>query len=957
MSLRSVIFNSSLLILALGLTACTNPNVNVDFLAKNIMSSYSFKVTNAVNEKDIEPVAAQIPVEAECSSSITDVEIQDPGSQEWKAITAVDSTGKVACVEEGSTKFTLPVSFVNPQSNPSTAGDKRYDFRVRLTVKNITGEFHQYEKVLSALFKAPAVNVVTSDIGISIAGSGGSGGQYTVIGSCTVGTSLEITSSVSDTAVPLSCISGSFTAVLPLKSGLADGEASVLVKSYYNSPYYAFAEMEKKFVVDLTAPMVSIASPAESATVNNALLTGVDTFVLNGICEKNLPVTFIVTGGTAVPTTCSAAGTFSTQVIYTTQGNITIEAKQTDAVQNEGHSSVRTVRIATEGPGSFSILGVGSMDDEDNNFNEVLSGVGLKVKFTMDSTKSARYDVVIKDLSGNDQCSQDYSNSGLAGAIELGLNVCTPFFLNHGQQYKVYIQAVDNDGNTRTASNDGYTFTAQYPTPIVTGVTISPSTGNFNVNNVGQGISIQVTYDRAVTATGSLYVQLNTLSSGQKVYYYGPVGATEKVLEFKYTLAVGEFTATTLGLYDLFIGGGGAIKAKVTSVDASRTLPSVTTSTRIDTIIPGSVAANLGAVPPYYTESPVINFTLPADPGTLTAYVEIYNPSNVLLKSAAVTPGSKLTGLSLAAGVDYTIKVYAKDAFGNKGPETSLSYTSFKCPTGYAYIHNSGSTSYSSPFCVGVTEAKVVSSKAVHEVGLAPTISITLSAASIYCQNTTESGFSGTFRLITNNQWNAVADHLASQAANWSGAAVGAGYLSVGLYNAGDDPIASSSSNACEPFDCSNHVFIRYLTTARNEKIYDFSGNAAEFVADTDGAKYNVNNLPIALTTPFTIPKSETLMLKYGTSQSCSSPNLAPYCGLGSLFFYCSEFLDPSACSGSQGTSATQTVVVRGGSVKSTMSYTAGETAGVFAAQRSLTTHSDASGKAAHVGFRCVYNP
>jgi hypothetical protein len=269
------------------------------------------------------------------------------------------------------------------------------------------------------------------------------------------------------------------------------------------------------------------------------------------------------------------------------------------------------------------------------------------------------------------------------------------------------------------------------------------------------------------------------------------------------------------------------------------------------------------------------------------------------------------------------------------------------------YVFNSA-VGVTSPFCVGSTEAKLASGLLVHEAAGTPLITSYQDAVA-RCNGIPKGSFTGNFGLITNAEWNTVAHTIAYMTSNWTGGAIGAaGVLYSGHTYAVTSTMASiDEANPCNSptnSGCSDAKRRRYHNLSYGQKIWDFSGNAIEYVKDTDMIFYNTPNATVELM-KYNNP-ALTVLTNYAPSSPSCSAMTSPYCGLGSLLFYCSERSNGTTAGGCD-TSGTQLgsialpVVFRGGSSIN------GAAAGIYAATRFGVTNATYDDS----GFRCVYHP
>lgn len=97
------------------------------------------------------------------------------------------------------------------------------------------------------------------------------------------------------------------------------------------------------------------------------------------------------------------------------------------------------------------------------------------------------------------------------------------------------------------------------------------------------------------------------------------------------------------------------------------------------------------------------------------------------------------------------------------------------------------------------------------------------------------------YRLPTNNEWNAAALEIYNNSSNWTGGAKLSGTLYTGYYSGWSEPIAvSNTSNPYDGTGKTNGIERRTFALASGNTIWDFGGNAWEWVSDTIyGSSYN----------------------------------------------------------------------------------------------------------------------
>lgn len=172
---------------------------------------------------------------------------------------------------------------------------------------------------------------------------------------------------------------------------------------------------------------------------------------------------------------------------------------------------------------------------------------------------------------------------------------------------------------------------------------------------------------------------------------------------------------------------------------------------------------------------------------------------------------------------------------------------SLDCPTGFVAVLGSG-TLGTSDFCVMQFEAKNDGSgNAVSQATGNPYVSIAAddgvaandNDAFEKCANMSESGYTGTFALISNPEWMTIARDLENVPSNWSGTVVGTGHIPRGHSDINPSS-ALPVTNTADSYDGTGNNSgeaagsgweqKRTHTLSNGSVIWDFSGNVGEWV-------------------------------------------------------------------------------------------------------------------------------
>jgi hypothetical protein len=277
----------------------------------------------------------------------------------------------------------------------------------------------------------------------------------------------------------------------------------------------------------------------------------------------------------------------------------------------------------------------------------------------------------------------------------------------------------------------------------------------------------------------------------------------------------------------------------------------------------------------------------------------------------------------------------------DKAPTFSLT-----CPTGFIGVP--GSTIHgTSDFCVMQFEAKNDgSNNAISQASGTPyvrpaddTVGANNNDAFEKCANMSELGFSGTFALISNNEWMTIARDIEAESSNWSSGSVGTGYIPRGHSDGGPGNTLAVTSIS-DPYDGTLQATGDQKRThmlSSNLEIWDFAGNISESVdwSSADGIYTTAPNGCTNGVSIFAVHEFSEIMS--GCSDGSDFDDVFPAGGYTSAQSFGTWY------TGGAGGAAT----FRGGS------YANGLNAGVFglnfgtATTMALPVH----------GFRCVYRP
>lgn len=213
-------------------------------------------------------------------------------------------------------------------------------------------------------------------------------------------------------------------------------------------------------------------------------------------------------------------------------------------------------------------------------------------------------------------------------------------------------------------------------------------------------------------------------------------------------------------------------------------------------------------------------------------------------------------------GQRYSISFCVSDATDDllKGPKLATANGVLNCPAGYIGIPGSAALE-TNDFCVMKYEAKCAnttdlttglttpvtanntynnsttpctgSRSVVSTSSGYPIANINQVTAQAYCQ-------AAGGHLITNAEWMTIARDIEQLGSSWLGGTYGSGYLSLGHYNLAAGTVLDGSEvlsggvfygkTSPQSYD---HIYKREFTLSTGEKIFDLSGNVAEWVSDT----------------------------------------------------------------------------------------------------------------------------
>lgn len=348
---------------------------------------------------------------------------------------------------------------------------------------------------------------------------------------------------------------------------------------------------------------------------------------------------------------------------------------------------------------------------------------------------------------------------------------------------------------------------------------------------------------------------------------------------------------------------------------------------------PGSIT--MGAVPSLFKRQiPTLIFTDSTDmlSGLDFYQIEIRKASDHSVVKEYVNATGSGSGLSyyenidlLTSGESYYVNLRAVDKVGNKGPSISSGvWVAFQCPTGFAAV--SARAPYtSSPFCVSKYEMKLqyngslvadgnynnafdydadydileerAKYMAVSTPNGRPWVNIkrgerqgvaTGQGAVEACRNMGEG-----YDLISNAQWQTIAQSVELTASNWTSGVVGVEMMYQGHSDAGPNG-SLSVSNVDYDYDQTGNGFEQAWGSGKEQRrtvylpsgvaLWDMSGNVSEWVKDNNITDFAVIN-PISQITDANYTVTGTVGGIMGTAKYLFGPS-GTYTGLGIMEGY-----------------------------------------------------------------------
>ena len=171
---------------------------------------------------------------------------------------------------------------------------------------------------------------------------------------------------------------------------------------------------------------------------------------------------------------------------------------------------------------------------------------------------------------------------------------------------------------------------------------------------------------------------------------------------------------------------------------------------------------------------------------------------------------------------------------GHTGTSPTASTAGISCPSGFIVVP--GSSLYGTKsFCTMKYEAKQGSSYPI-PASQATGTPLNLSQTAAIAASSTVAGCTGC-HLITENEWLTIAQNVISVPSNWSGGAVGSGFIYSGHNDSSPNNALVASTNDSDGYYLTGNTAgsnqRRTLTLTNGEVIWDFAGNVQEWTSGT----------------------------------------------------------------------------------------------------------------------------
>jgi hypothetical protein len=321
------------------------------------------------------------------------------GSCESGLSVQIEGTGVLAPVAANcsSGAYSAPVVFT------SGAGSKAVSVTQTDAAGNIGSVSRSFNRVADAApvitITAPAANTVFQNM-------------LTVSGTCQTGLTISFSGSGWSSPATTTCANGMFSANIGFTAG--DGLKNIIASQTNSSGVTGSGS--RGFIRDLTAPVLTIASPAANSLARTSL-------TLSGACENGITVQISGAGAAAASSTSCTNGVYSAAVTLSSgEGNKVLQVGQTDAAGNAATVSRTFVRdsvapaltIASPAAGASSDTGLTITGACESGFAVVVSGSGVASSISQACAANA-YSLNVTFSSGDGVKTVQISQTDSAG--------------------------------------------------------------------------------------------------------------------------------------------------------------------------------------------------------------------------------------------------------------------------------------------------------------------------------------------------------------------------------------------------------------------------------------------------------------------------------------------------------------------------------------------------------------